>query len=1195
MKSRPKLNLRCCPQADVLTMLKISMGLNQKRGAVAMACLLLALSAAQAGPLTLSSGPPSNGGSEPAPNVILTVDDSGSMDWDVTTDNDTSTTANKKITLLKNSLKAEFGDGTANSGKIPDGRIRLAWQALHNNGSSSGAGSLTPGATNAMRSFTGAHRTNFNSFVNSLSANNGTPSLKMMRNVYDYARTPAGIDSPWADTPGTAQTTPYLACRRTYHVFMTDGAWNSQSNTNDRVTKGDSVTQTLPDGTVYDITSSQVKVYTDAFGDTNQTKASTLSDFAFKNWATDMQDGTGSTQNMPNGSSGVRPLIKQTGSVVFSKNGAGANLACVAANNCITTQQYWNPKNDPATWQHVIQYTIGFGLGAVNWPYRKAASDSSLYTSTTSSNINARTTPADWDYNNTARDNYGGDFGLLVQGQLVWPDVYAYDTSPSSSQQDQRTVELWHAALNGRGRYYPAKTAADLTQAFADIMGTVIADTSQPLVSVTTSSSYLRAGMSAFIAGYSADKWFGLLKARAIDPATGAVSGTDTWNASALLDDAAYSVANRFVLSYNGSAGFSWKTYSGTAPILPTAQQTPMNRNSGGTVDNRGQARVDYIRGDRTQEVQNGGIYRDRNSRLGDVVNSNIWYATDKGGRIPMVYVGANDGMLHGLAAATTGSVPGGTELLAYIPRGIAEGSLRDLTDTTYTHKYFVDASPFTGDAYISGAASTTVLVGTLGNGGKGYFVLDATNPANFTVNNAANLVITDTTGGTVDADIGFITSPPTIDESGKSSQIVRLNNGRWALVLGNGYNSSNLAPVLIIQYLDGDKSIKKLSPCSVPIASTACSFKGSNGLSGPLLVDLNGNGTADVAYAGDLQGNLWKFNLSSATDASWGVSYSGQPFFVAKGGTTIGARPAATVVQPITTAPYWMPHKLGGIMVAVGTGENLTVADQSSTSIDSYYALWDNSTFTSSSAGILTITDGTVINTTGATTLPATLVQQTITGALTDAGVNYYTSSSNAVDYSTNFTASTANPIVSKRGWYMDWSIAGQRVLTNTRIYSQEQIVVQTTIPKSGTSSSGESCTVSATAERSFLSLLNMFTGEPAEDLPFALTTTTVSNPNTAVTGMEVDSDTALVRNGQSQMVIIKATSGGTGGSGSGNTRFSYDPVCVANPGTPGCQLPPTDPICIANPADSRCLPPKDRLSFTPHLGRRVGWRNQQ
>lgn len=165
---------------------------------ITLACIVLIASgkAAQAAQLTLSQAPAGNGGMEPAPNVIVTVDDSGSMDWDVTTDNTTSTTANKKITLLKNALKATFGDGTANSGIIPDSRIRLAWQAMHNNGNSSGAGSLTPGNTNTIRPFVGTHRNNFNSFINSLTPNNGTPSLKMMKNVYDYARAAAGEHSP---------------------------------------------------------------------------------------------------------------------------------------------------------------------------------------------------------------------------------------------------------------------------------------------------------------------------------------------------------------------------------------------------------------------------------------------------------------------------------------------------------------------------------------------------------------------------------------------------------------------------------------------------------------------------------------------------------------------------------------------------------------------------------------------------------------------------------------------------------------------------------------------------------------------------------------------------------------------------------------------------------------------------------------
>ena len=123
------------------------------------ASLLLASLEGWAAQISFSQIPAGNGGREPAPNVIISVDDSGSMAWDVTTDNATSVTANQKITLLKSALKAQFGNGTSNSGNIPDGRIRLAWQAMNR------TSTLTPGATNSMKPFTGAHRTNFNSFV----------------------------------------------------------------------------------------------------------------------------------------------------------------------------------------------------------------------------------------------------------------------------------------------------------------------------------------------------------------------------------------------------------------------------------------------------------------------------------------------------------------------------------------------------------------------------------------------------------------------------------------------------------------------------------------------------------------------------------------------------------------------------------------------------------------------------------------------------------------------------------------------------------------------------------------------------------------------------------------------------------------------------------------------------------------------
>lgn len=1042
---------------------------------IAVACCLTLFTTgfAFATPLTLSQIPAGNGSRQPAPNVIVTIDDSGSMNEAVS-----ATDSNSKISLIRQSLQTQFGDGTANSGKIPDGRIRLAWQSMWDNGysmSGRGARSIKLGATNSMRSFEGTQRVNFNAFVNSLTAGNGTPSHQMMKNVFNYMNAPENIGSPWADVPGTAQTSAYKACRRTYHVFMTDGAWNNRADT-DRVSKGDYVTQTLPDGVSYDKDSAQTKVYSDPYGENVTGKASTLSDFAFRGWATDLQSGaagttqtnsagtsiSGNTQNMVNGNLGLKPLIKFSG-VENVYVGNTAPTICNAANKCTPLAEYWNPKNDPATWQHINQYSIGFGTGALTW-------GSAPYFSPTKNNF-----------------GYDGDYPKLVNGGLAspdgvrWPDPLTSDTGTP----DSRTAELWHMAINGRGRFYPADSAEALTAAFADILDTIVGDTDTNLVSIAASTSYLRSGLDAYLAGYNPVRYSGTLSARPIDATTGAIGATETWNAGDLLD--ASSITSRVVLSYSGSAGIAWKTYT----ALPAAQKTPLNKNSAGTVDSKGQERVDYLRGDRSQEAPSGA-YRQRDSRLGDIVNSNIWYTgkpasgytqngyatfrgTGTGGqgnRTPMLYVGANDGMLHGVAATT------GVEKLAYIPQGIAEGNLRKLTDTTYTHQYFVDGAPFTGDAYIGTTpAWATVLVGGLGAGGKGYFLLDVTDPSQFTDANAATVVIADTTA-TTDADIGTILSPPVMDDTfaNRSRQIVKMNNGRWAVVMGNGYNSTNEAPVLIIQYLDGNKAMVKISPCSFPTTG-ACSFKGTNGLSTPQVIDLDGNGTADVAYAGDLQGNVWKFDLTSATDTSWGTSFSGQPFFVAKNGTT---------TQSITAAPFWKPHPLGGVMLAIATGRNLTDADQSDTVTQTIYGLYDNSRYTVAS-GIVTITDATAINTTASTSQPSTLVQQVMTAtAVVDLGTNYFTTTNNPVDYKGNPLATPVVP--AKRGWYLNLPLSGQRVVQNMRAFSGEKFLIQSLIPKTGGNSTVESCSPSPTAERAFQTVLNLFGGAPPETPTFTL-----------------------------------------------------------------------------------------------------------
>ena len=996
---KPNLNkLTCCKKLKLSSIALVSQML--------MAGLIVQPETSSAAPFPLAQQPAGTAGREPAPNVIITVDDSGSMSEIVGGGNN-----NTKISELKNSLISQFGNPNATpptKGKLEDDRIRLAWQVMHNNGNVPGAGSLTEGGVNTIRSFSGTHRDNFNTFINSLSASGGTPSHQMMKQVYNYMKLPQGTNSPWADVPGTAQATPYMACRRTYHIFMTDGGWNGENN--ESVGNADGVAQTLGDGTTnYDPASGQVNAYKDIWGGVIN-KESTLADFAFASWATDLQS------TMANS---IQPLIRKSGSEL------------VGATNL---QEFWNPKNNPATWQHIVTNTIGFGAGAVSWKNNNSTALPPLFDAVT---------------NNT----YGGDYSKLVNGLVSWPD-------PSALGLDGRPVELWHMALNGRGKFYPAKSADALSAAFADILDNVINDTSKPLVSVSANTSRIRTNTLFYSAGYDGKEWSGYLKAYKVT--NSGIAASPDWNAADLLD--AVTPNDRVVLSHDGTSGipFRWNSFPS---ITPATQQTFLN-----STDSRGSDRVDYLRGIRTAEGTDSATLRIRKSVLGDIVNSNILYlgapsssikslgypafiATNVA-RTPMLYVGGNDGMLHGFVAAT------GQERIAYVPAG-AYTNLVNYTQQSYAHKYFVDGSAFSGDVRVV-AGSTPVwksyLAGFMGAGGKGYFVLDVTNPAtaNFSESNASSLVVLDNTVPS-DSDVGNIFAQPSKDpaDDARAVQFAMMNNDRPALIIGNGVNSANERPVLLIQYLDGAKEIFKL----VASATTGQ----SNGLNNPQVVDVNNDGKADLVYAGDLLGNMWKFDISASTQAGWMVSFNSNPLFTA---TDSGGSP-----QPIIAAPVWLPHPKGGIMLGFGTGRNLTSSDRTDTSQQTLYAVWDKSIVTVAANGGLTVTDDATKRITDGRT---TLVQQSMgtTVQASFAGRSFFTFNANKVNYETTGT----NP--NRRGWYMNFTESGERGSSNPYWFGGDYVAIPSAKPAAGTDSNTETCSLTSKPEVGYLTIVNLISG---------------------------------------------------------------------------------------------------------------------
>ncbi|NMM08465.1 PilC/PilY family type IV pilus protein [Polaromonas sp.] len=1044
--------------------------------------------AALAAQWPLAQYPAGSASREPAPNVIVSVDDSGSM-------------GATGIATLKDALKQTFV-----ASNVPDDQIRLAWQSM-NRCSGIPSDSTACGNKNGMKPLSGAHRTNFFTWVDTLVQGNGTPSHQMVRNAGDYLkRTDLAINSPWASLPGTTLN-PVISCRKSFHIFMTDGGWNSSEPTDtskhidgDRKTLAyralgigsgstsgniDGSSFTLGDGlTPYTANSSQTKIYYDQWGFGDTDGLNTLSDLTFYYWATDLQ---------PSIANDLKPTIKKSGDETF---GTGSSAT--------TIPEFWNPKNDPATWQHMVNYTIGFGAGASAW---------------TGSPVFDKADP------------YGGDFSKLIQGTTTWPSPLCGNNSKGSGnnacdaaagysvRDNERRVELWHTAINGRGKFVPAPDAAALVTAFKDIIGTIIADTSTPITSFTSaSSSVTRTGTEQYSSGYAASKWSGYVKSDKLAQRTGTTSASTDWGiktgvaapnnyittADKLDALAATDITNRLILTTNDatSAGVSFEWSTGTA-LLSAAQKTLLN------TDTKGQDRVNFLRGDRTKEGNTTLLpFRIRDSRQGDIVNSAVWYvgtpasnysfdnyrtfASSHKARLPMLYVGGNDGMLHGFSAKD------GSEKIAYVPKGVIN-NLPALSGPSYTHAYYVDGSPFSGDVNWGTTSPDwhTLLIGSLGAGGKGYFVLDVTKPGttatdgtgtatNFAKSNAASLVVMDNTvpkdDATGDADIGHIMAAPVVDDTNlqKVTQITRMNNGRWAVVMGNGYNSTNERPVLLIQYLDGNKELKKIAaaPVKTGTPTSTDAIATGNGLSAPRLVDINGDGKPDVVYAGDLQGNMWKFDVSSALESEWSMAFSGSPLF-----TAVHTSGSSSSAQPITAPPIVKPNDrgVGGLMVAFGTGRNLTEGDRTDTaSKQSIYSVLDNTRYKLSSGKV--VIDTSLVTPAAVGTGVSNLKQQTVVtttsfdGSGVSTGRKFWNVSQEIVDYEGTGTGRVG----AKKGWYLNLPETGERILDPMSFYDgSNNLEVLSEVPGSGGSVAEESCNPPVTLPRKYRTFLNIMDGK--------------------------------------------------------------------------------------------------------------------
>jgi type IV pilus assembly protein PilY1 len=478
-------------------------------------------------------------------------------------------------------------------------------------------------------------------------------------------------------------------------------------------------------------------------------------------------------------------------------------------------------------------------------------------------------------------------------------------------RQPESIDDLWHAAVNGRGEFLNAANPPELIDSLTTVMESISKRHRGSAAAVGINADQIYVEYSDEIRIYQSsysnynDEWTGDVKAFRIDKFSGEVFiDTPQWSAAEVLE--AKDPDDRLILSYNGTdSGIEFLESE-----LTPAQKTAL----GADVANK----VAYLRG------QAVGGFRNRSQKLGDIVHSSPVFNDD------IVYVGANDGMLHAFnaRAPVTGSDPVlGEEIFAYVPNLVFE-NLSELTDSDYTHRFFVNSTPTVkqGQGVLGGALTKTLLVGGLGKGGQGFFALDVSNPRSMTAAMVKWEFPNANTPSSHVKDMGYSYARPVIARSYSSDH-------PWIVIAANGYASKNEKSVLfILNPLDGSV-IKKIIAGGGP----------DNGLSTPVAVDVNLDKRVDFVYAGDLQGNLWKFDLTAAEVSQWDVAYKSggnpTPLFVARGPE---AAPA-DAIQSITAKPDVMLHpNKDGYMVCFGTGKFLGDSDYGDRTINTLYGLWD-------------------------------------------------------------------------------------------------------------------------------------------------------------------------------------------------------------------------------------------------------------
>jgi type IV pilus assembly protein PilY1 len=811
-------------------------------------------------------------------------------------------------------------------GRINYGRVTATEYTAHEVDGKS----IRSAVMRGVQPFTGSHKKDFYDWIFKAPASGGTPlrlALDSAGQYYDRAG--SNHAGPWADNPALGAGTKNASCRKSFTILMTDGYWNEAGAEVASGNQDAGDTFTTPQKADGGTETWSKRPFSDDYSDT-------LADVAWHYWAKDLY-GDASDNKL-----------------------SGA-------------------PSDPAWWQHMTTFTIGLGVA----PSSVAKADAFAA---------AHETPT-----------------TLPGKNITWPNGGNYQID-----------DLMHAGVNGHGEFFAANNATEFVNFMKAMLASVkSAGSNSKLAKIDDSGQNkdkVTGASLAYEVRYDATDWHGQVLAYKICTADevkkqtsgcvteGQVKTTAEWDADVLLK----SKTDRNILSWNTETGkgipFLLKELSAAqkeqlvrGPLDPSSATPQLDAPNG-------QAILDYVRGDASKEPPHTPAYRARNQhRLGDIFSDPVYfgpsfsrgyeqasglgaeertaydnwkkseaYADSPG----MLFVGANDGMLHGFKADD------GSEQMAYVPASVIP-KLWKLADPNYVHEFYADATPTVQESWFGANKGwRNVLVGSAGAGGNSYFALDVSNPT--TAATPAERVLWEFTHD----ELGY-------NGAGRAT-VARLKgkDGKWVAIFGNGYNSKHHTARLFVVDLQTGLLVRSAIDTGVGDASRP------NGLSAPKAVDsdlsaalgsADQDGVVDVVYAGDVRGNLWRFDLSDEDPDNWSFS----KLLEAKGPT--GAE------QPITAQPLVVRRRdsaILGNMVYVGTGKFFERADLDDASVQTLYAVLDTG-----SGGTYSRNNG--------------LTQQSVTDSGMENGRSAQNTTSNPVNYTSG-----------QRGFFLDLSASKERVL---------------------------------------------------------------------------------------------------------------------------------------------------------------------